>query len=225
MHYEYDYYFTDCYDGGGDYGDGGYGGENYGGNEDYGGGSGGEDFPPNNDSIIVQEKICDAYHGTIDVASLSASSNNFTPQQEQFIISLANLAALYELGYSSENLKTDLINYSTSNSLYTKYNKLLHPERYITNWTSAGNSSPNSNTAYVSPEIGDSGFQLKYYPEKNGEYNALGLVKEGNIEHAREWALEFLERIDIENFGFHDDYLYDMHLFNALDFMDYYCND
>jgi hypothetical protein len=71
-HYEYDYYFTDCYDGGGGYGDGGYDGENYWGNEDNGGGgdNGNKDNPPNNtDDRTEQEKICDTYHGTIDVAS------------------------------------------------------------------------------------------------------------------------------------------------------------
>jgi hypothetical protein len=161
----------------------------------------------------------------LDIAYLNNTMNSFTPYQEQFVISLANIAAMHELGYSLNYIKTDLTNYSTNNSLYTKYNKLLHSERYITNWTPAGNSSSNSSIAYISPEIGTSGLQLKYYPEKNGEYQALGLVKEGNVEHFVEAALELLEYIDVEYLGLPDDYLYDMHLYNALNFMDYYCND
>ena len=173
--------------------------------------------------IVVQERICDAYHGTIDVASLKGSRYSFTPPQEQFIISLANIAALYELGGSLGTIRQDLVNYPSSSSLYTKYNKLNNPGRYTVGWSSASNSSPNSSTAFVSPEIGNSGFQLKYYPEKNGEYGALGLVKAGYVEHVFEAALEYLESIDVRLLGFPDDYLYDMHLFNALNYMESYC--
>jgi ABC-type oligopeptide transport system substrate-binding subunit len=155
---------------------------------------------------------------------LSASSNNFTPQQEQFIISLANLAALYELGNSLETLKIDLVNYETNSDLFTKLNNLNNHEYYTNGWQPAYNSETNSNDALVSPEIGDSGFQLKFYSVKNSETNALGLIKEGNMEHAKEWAFELLDGLLRNSLGI-DDLIYDMHLYNALNFMDYYCND
>jgi hypothetical protein len=181
-----------------------------------------------------KKRICNIYHGTVSAKYLRNSSNIFTPAQEQFIISLANLTALYELGYTRDNLKTDLINYPTNSSLYTKYNQLLHPERYIAGWASASNSSSGSDVAYVSSELGNSGLQLKYYPEKNGGHQALGLVKKNKdggfnlfdpdtYKHEREAALEYLESLDVKYFGYPDDYLYDMHLYNALDFMNYYC--
>jgi hypothetical protein len=216
----YAIYLTDCYSGGGLPGDGWWDGLYL-----PGGGGGGGGNSGNNNTQTAQAKLCNAYHGVLNIADLKNAKNDFTPHQEMFIISLANLAAMNELGYSLESLKTDLVNYPTSNSLYTKYNKLIHPERYITNWASAGNSSSNSDVAYVSLEIGNSGLQLKYYPEKNGEYNALGLVKEGLFDHSVEAALELLEYIDVKYAGFPDDYLYDMHLFNALNFMEYYCDD
>ena len=173
----------------------------------------------------VQELICDAYSGVVNMATIINNKEYYTSPQEQYIIGLANIAALYELGNSIEGIQQDLCNYSTSSGLYTKYNKLNNYESYIDAWEVTYNSSANSDTAYVSIEIGESGFQLKFYPEKNGEYNALGLVKASLGEHVIEAALEFLEYIDVKYAGFPDDYLYDMHLFNVLNFMNDYCDD
>jgi hypothetical protein len=226
--YQVPYY---CYDDEWNWGNGsgsGSGGSSGNGNgngsgsgSDGGSSSGDGNNDDNNDTQTTQEKLCNAYHGVLNIASLRQSSNSFSSHQEIFIISLANLAAFNALGYSLVSLKTDLNTYTYNSSLYTKYNKLNNIDTYISTWTAAYNSSPNSDTAYVSPEIGNSGFQLKYYPEKNGEYNAIGLVKEGFVEHSVEAALELLESY----LGLPDDLLYDMHLFNALNFMEYYCND
>jgi hypothetical protein len=172
-----------------------------------------------------QKSICNAYRGIINMSSINTNKPNFTPQQEQFIISLANIAALFELGNSIGNLKTDLTNYSTSSNLYTKLNKLGNYALYTSGWNQAFNSYTLQYDALVSGELGNSGFQLKFYPQKDGEYNAIGLVKFGWTEHSIEAALEFLEFIDVKYMGFPDDYLYDMHLFNALNFMEYYCYD
>ena len=173
----------------------------------------------------VQLLLCGTYHGYIDIISLNNSKNNFSPHQEQFIINLANLAALYELGGSLNYLKTDLDNYNINSSAYSKLSQLNNPERYTAGWQQAFNSETGNNDALVSGEIGDSGFQLKFYTVKAGENNALGLVKTGWAGHAIEAAIEVLERFLLDNSALLDDFLYDMHLFNALNFMDYYCND
>ena len=175
--------------------------------------------------IHVQSLLCGMYHGVINVAALNKSKSTFMPYHEQFIINLANLAALYELGGSLDYLKQDLDNYSINSSAYSKFSKLYNTGRYTTGWQPAYNSETGTYDALVSSEIGNSGFQLKLYSEKAGENNALGLVKSGFFEHNIEAALEYLERTVIEKFGLLDDFLYDMHFFNALNFMDYYCND
>lgn len=195
-----------------------------------GGGSGETDIPCPMCSctptqIVLQQTLCEAYNGMVNMESLNNNIQNLSPYQEQFIISLANLAAMHELGKSLENLKTDLVNYSEGNSLYTKLNQLNNHAQYTTGWAAAFNSSTFSYDALVSQEIGNSGFQLKFYPEKDGAINALGLIKDNLPEHIVEAALEFLEYIDVKYSGFPDDYLYDMHLFNAINFMEYYCND
>lgn len=195
-----------------------------------GGGSGSTDIPCPMCSctptqVVLQQTLCDAYNGIVNMESLNNNIQNLSPYQEQFIISLANLAALHELGKSLYNLQTDLVNYPVGNSLYTKLNQLNNHAQYTTGWTTAFNSSTYNYDALVSQEIGNSGFQLKFYPVKDGAINALGLIKDNLPEHIVEAALEFLEYIDVKYSGFPDDYLYDMHLFNAINFMDYYCND
>ncbi len=200
-----------------------------------GGGSGGEWYnptgggtPSNLNPLKPEDKIkkalCDSYNGIIMIDSLKNNYKNFTLYQEQFVISLANLAALHQLNLPMQSLKNDLVNFSTHSNLYSKYSKLYNHEKYTADWTETINSSPNNNDALISSEIGSSGFQLKFYPEKNGDYNALGLVKKGWIEHTIEGALEYLEHFFIEK-GFEDDFLYDMHLYNALNYMEGYCND
>jgi len=132
---------------------------------------------------------------------------------------------LYELGFSLNGIQTDLVNYRANSVLYTKLNKLNNPENYISNWEPAYNSYTDEYDASVSPVLGSSGFQLKYYTEKNGEYNALGLVKDGVAAHNLEAALESLDGFLRDRFNLADDFIYDMHLYNSLNFMNYYCND
>lgn len=98
-------------------------------------------------------------------------------------------------------------------------------EAYTTDWDSAYNSYTHSYDAFTSPEIGNSGFQLKYYAAKEGGTDAIGLVKENLEGHVIEWALELLDGYLRDHYNMADDFIYDMHLFNALNFMDYYCND
>jgi hypothetical protein len=187
---------------------------------DNGSGGGYNPAPPG-----IKKTFCDAYSGMINTVSLQSNIQYFTAEQEQFIISLANTAALHSLGYPLQSLQTNLTNYSLSSSLYTKLNKLNNPGSYTIGWEPAYNSSTGTNSALISPEIGNSNFRLKYYSEKNGEYNALGLVRDGDAAHTIEGALEYIEWYLSNNYGFADDFLYDMHLFNALNFMNYYCND
>jgi hypothetical protein len=229
---EYSYYWVSTenyneneYGGGGSYNDSEWYDDQSGGGNSSGNNNSDGDNNTNEPEDVVQENLCDAYHGIVNVNKIKENTGSFTLDQEQFIISLANVAALYELGYPLESLKNDLVNYNIFSNLYSKYNKLNNANDFINNfWELTENSSPNSNLAYISPEIGTSGFQLKFYPEKNGEYNALGLVK-GGVEHFAEAALEYIEGYLRDNFNAADDFLYDMHLFNALNFMNYYCYD
>ncbi len=172
----------------------------------------------------TQEAICDIYNGyTSGLTDLFKSRGSLTREQEQFIISLANIAAFHELGASMQTLQTDLINYPSFNILYSKLNKLNNHERYTQGWTPNLNLSSWEYDALVSPEVGNTGFQLKFYFTKEGETNALGLVIDGLAIHTIEAALEFLERKMIDNTSVSDDFLYDMHRFNALNFMSKYC--
>jgi hypothetical protein len=229
---EYSYYWvsTENYDeneygGGGSYNDSEWYDDQSGGGNSGGNNNSDSDTNTNEPEDIVQKELCDAYHGIVNVSNLQENTSSFTLEQEQFIISLANVAALYELGYPINNVKEDLTNFSANSNLYSKLNKLNNPENYIINWEPAFNSSTLSYNANISSEIGNSGFHLKFYSEKNGESNAIGLIKDGFEEHLLESALELLEYIDVKYMGFPDDYLYDMHLFNSLNFMDYYCYD
>ncbi len=45
------------------------------------------------------------------------------------------------------------------------------------------------------------------------------------MAHTVEGALEYLEGYLRDNHGFNDDFLYDMHFYNALNFMGDYCDD
>ena len=171
-----------------------------------------------------QTLICNAYLGLINMPSIKENNQNFSPHQEQFIISLANIAALYQLGYSLNGIMNNLVPYQQSSTLYTKLNKLCNPHTYIAHWDSAHDSYTGKNDAFISPNLGNTGFQLKYYKLKNGESNAIGMVKNGS-EHYIEGALEYLEAYLRDNFHFADDFIYDMHLFNALNYMEYYCSD
>ena len=193
------------------------------------GGGGGYPIPspkPNNNLTRegIQKKLCEIYNGIIVLSELEHNKDIFSPAQEQFIIGLANIAALNGLNLPLNNLKNDLRIFPTNSELYSKYNILDNHTRYTSNWSRVYNSSPNSDYALLSPIIAGTNFQLKFYPEKNGENNALGLVKEGIIDHSLEAAIELIEVLG-KNAGLPDDFLYDMHLWNALNFMEDYCNE
>ncbi len=188
------------------------------------GGGGDDDSKDREISRKIQEKICDVYRGFLDFYSLNSSTGNYTSPQEQFIISLANLAALYELGASLETLRKDLVTYAPNSALYTKLNKLNNHQRYTAGWEPARNSETGMLDALISRELGNSGFQLKFYSNKGGEINALGLVKTHWFGHPLEAALEYLEDFVARNSKLPDDFLIDMHLQNSLNFMDYYCD-
>ncbi|MBL4560636.1 MAG: collagen-like protein [Labilibaculum sp.] len=172
----------------------------------------------------IQQRLCEIYNGAINLSELEQNKDNFSPAQEQFVISLANIAAMSKLKLPLNNLKDDLKVFPINSALYSKYSILNNHIKYTSSWTRVYNSSPNSDYALLSPKIVNTNFQLKYYPEKNGQYNALGLVKEGLIDHSIETAIELLEVLG-KNAGLPDDFLYDMHLYNALNFMEDYCNE
>lgn len=206
-----------------------FGGGSNGDDDSGGGDSDGGDWGDNSEEEIRkknQEIICVIFTGTIDPKSLKENYEYFTPQQEQFVINLANIAAMNTLLSSSlfAGLQSDLTNYDESSSLYSKYSRLNNHKLYTQGWEEVYNSSPNSDKALLSPEIIDSNYQLKFYPEKNGESNALGLIKEGVVDHGIEAALEFIEGYMRDNHDSQDDFLTDMHFFNALNFMEVYCN-
>ncbi|MDM8162233.1 hypothetical protein QUH73_20635 [Labilibaculum sp. K2S] len=204
---------------------------NYKPNDSYNGGSGngnGEPEPIDPVEITkkqIQKDLCNTFNGIVNISSIKENIDELSLPQEQFIIGLANIAAMSELGLPFTSLKNDLGNYPNDSNLYSKLNKLNNHEKYTANWERTGNSNANCDYALISPEINSSGFQLKFYPEKNGEYNALGLVKDGLADHTIEGALEYIEGWLRDNQGFEDDFLYDMHLYNALNFMEDYCND
>ena len=197
-----------------------------------GGGSGGAvNLPPAPPQTTPQEQICSMFRGVVNansVRNLRAASNRMNAAQQQFIISLANVAALHELGGSLGTIQQDLVNFPQNSGLYTKLNRLNNHGRYTAGWQRMWCSYTGGNNALVSSEIGNSGFRLKFYPRKNGETNALGLVRVGDvfglpIRHGVQAALEALEAFAVNHLGFSDDFLYDMHLFNALRFMNNYC--
>ncbi len=82
-----------------------------------GGGSGGNlpdldlDTDKEENKKKIQKELCDTFNGIINVENIKKNLNNLTKKQEQFIISLANLAAFSELGLLTDNLRKDLINY------------------------------------------------------------------------------------------------------------------
>lgn len=173
----------------------------------------------------IKTVLCDAFNGMVNLELLKNNVQNFSPYQEQFIISLANVAAMNELGESLVGLQGDLRNFPIENILYSKYNILDNHELYTEGWDDAYNLSTNTFDALLSPEIGNSNFQLKFYFEKMGESNVLGIVKEGFLDHSVEAALEFIDGLLRDNQNIADDFIYDMHFFNALNYMEGYCNE
>ena len=186
-------------------------------------------LPPAPPQQSIQQQICEIFNGILNANSIRnvrQANNRLSYAQQQFLISLANMAALHYLGVSTETIKYDLVNFPTNSPLYTKLNKLNNHERYTAGWERMFCSYTGGRNALVSGQIGNSRFQLKFYPHKNGKTNALGLIRRDGfgIPHMVQAALEALEALTVNNSSlFSDDFLSDMHLANALRFMRYYC--
>ena len=91
--------------------------------------------------------------------------------------------------------------------------------RSLSLFSQSFNSSSKKFDALISPVIGSTGFALKYYPTKNGYNDAIGLVKVNEIGHYVESSLEIEEAISVKFFNLQDDWLYDMHLNNSIQFI------
>lgn len=188
-------------------------------------GEDGDDPDPNElKKRELKQKICNTYNGVFDIGNIKKDIDNLTLHQQQFIISLANLAAMNSLGNYVEDLMYDLRIYPRNSNLFSKLNILHNHLKYTYDWEKAYNSSSGKKDALLSPIIGDTDLQLKYYPEKNGFKHSLGLVQSGTLEHGVEAALEVIEALG-KNAGLPDDFLYDMHLYNSLEFISEYCDD
>jgi hypothetical protein len=142
---------------------------------------------------------------------------------EDKLILLANRLALHELGFDLKDIVKDIHSYGENSPLYSKLSKLDNYQYYTANWESKTfNSSTFWFNAKTSPEIGLTGFALKYYPKKNGETNALGLVIKNPLGHRVEGILEGGEYLSVKYLGYQDDWLYDMHLINSILYLEGY---
>ncbi len=138
-----------------------------------------------------------------------------TLANEDLVVLYANMLAMKELGLSTKDIKS----YGPESSLYSKLSRLNNPQNYIKGWHKSFNSSSKKFDALISPVIGSTGFALKYYPTKNGYNDAIGLVKVNEIGHYVESSLEIEEAISVKFFNLQDDWLYDMHLNNSIQFI------
>ena len=134
---------------------------------------------------------------------------------EDNIVLWANRLALSALGGSS-NVLNDVQSYGNGSPLYSKLSKLNNPQNYTKSWQLAFNSFTKKWDAKISPEIGNTGYALKYYPLKNGVRDAIGLVHTNIFMHYLETRLEMEESGMVKYFNFHDDFLYDMHYNNSI---------
>ena len=140
---------------------------------------------------------------------------------DAIIIREANIEALVSLSYDRDEVSKDVQLYSGDSPLFTKESHLNNAESYIQNWDEALNSATGKKDAFISGEIGDSGFQLKFYFDKGDIENAcsLGLVHTGKLRHYLEAALEMIERTVFTKAD--EDPLYDMHVNNAESFLEW----
>lgn len=139
---------------------------------------------------------------------------------EAITIRDANIEALVSLSFDREQVSKDVKLYDESSPLFTKESKLLNPENYTKEWTAATNSETNKSDALTSKELGNTGFQLKYYPSKGGDdqANSLGIVKSNFFLHTIEAVKEKVERLLYKDKA-DSDPLYDMHVKNARAFL------
>lgn len=147
-------------------------------------------------------------------------TNNKEKWDEAITIREANIEALVSLSYDRDDVSKDVQLYSGDSPLFTKESFLQNAESYTKNWATAFNSATGRIDSFVSGEIGNSGLQLIFYPEKGGqiEANSLGLVKTGIVLHPLEGFVEMLERIVFRDKADNDP-LYDMHKNNAKQFL------
>lgn len=142
-------------------------------------------------------------------------SGGGTLADEDLVVLYANMLAMKELGLSTKDIES----YGPESSLYSKLSRLNNPQNYIKGWHKSFNSSSKKFDAFISPVIGNTGFALKYYSTKNGYNDAIGLVKVNEIGHYVESSLEIEEAISVKFLNFQDDWLYDMHLNNSIQFI------
>jgi RHS repeat-associated protein len=134
---------------------------------------------------------------------------------EDRIILHANRLAMKELGLNPEEIQS----YGPASSLYSKLSKLNNPQNCTEGWSKTFNSSSKKFDSLISLEIRDTGFALKYYPTKNGYKDAIGLVRTSSSGHYIETSLEIQEALLRKLMNMQDDWLYDMHLYNSILFI------
>ena len=132
----------------------------------------------------------------------------------------ANIEALVSLSFDKDQASQDVRLYSEESPLFTKESLLLNPEKYTKKWNNEFNSDTMSTDALTSGELGNTGFQLKFYPSKGGDPNAnsLGIVKTNRLSHIIEAGLEKIERLIYKEKADNDP-LYDMHVNNAQQYL------
>lgn len=138
---------------------------------------------------------------------------------EAITIREANIEALIELGNDPQQVTQDVHLFPADSGLFTKESQLLNYDTYIKGWENAFNSMRKD--AWQSKSIGNSGYKLKYYPQKgNGEndLNAIGLIKSSIAEHFIEAGLEKIESIIFGERAVKDP-VSDMHTTNANGFL------
>ena len=139
---------------------------------------------------------------------------------EAITIRNANIEALVSLSFDRDDVSRDVRLYSPDSPLFTKESYLQNKELYTNGWATAFNSATRERDSFVSGEIGNSGFQLKFYLQKGAllETNSLGIVKSGLVLHSIEGVIERVERTVFKDRADNDP-LYDMHVHNAKRFM------
>lgn len=140
---------------------------------------------------------------------------------EAIVIREANIDALIMLNFNEKQVRTDVRLFPGTSALFTKESKLLNHEKYTEKWGRRFNSENFRRDAKESDDLGESGFRLKYYPEKGGDQNAeaLGLVRK-KLAHGVEAGKEKYESIFYWKSAA-DDPVYDMHYTNSSKFLDW----
>ena len=141
-------------------------------------------------------------------------TNDQNAWKEATTIREANIQGLESLGYERSDAERDVRLYDGKDPLFTKESLLLNSQNYTSNWETAINSDEGN--AKQSPEIKNTGYSLKFYPNKGGrkDANSLGIVQTSGLGHLFEAGMEAIER-EICGSKADSDPLYDMHYNNA----------